>query len=242
MHKKIHMKCDHKSDSFSCRLCEAGLGSFMNDLPSELEKELEDSKKRMRIKKDQVLFHEGTLPLGLYCIDEGKIKLNIIGSDGREQIVRLLKSGEVLGYRALLSGDHYNATATAIEDTEVCLIPKSIIDKMILKSDKFLKELIRKLSSDLAQAEQNMTSIAHKSLRQRVAEAIIHLKEVYGFENDNQTIAVVLSREEIASVVGTATESIIRQLSDLKKEGMIELEGKRIKILNENKLITTADI
>ncbi len=235
------MKCDHKSDSSACRLCSAGLSLFVNDIPSDLENELNTLKKNIKLKKDQVLFHEGSVPLGLYCIDYGKIKLNMIGSDGREHIVRLLKDGEVIGYRALLSGDHYKATATAIEDTEVCLIPKVVIDKMILKSDRFLKELIRKLSTDLTNAEQSITSIAHKSLRQRVAESIIHLKDIYGFENDNQTIAVVLSREELASVVGTATESIIRQLSDLKKDGMIELDGKRIKILNENKLLVTAD-
>lgn len=236
------MKCDHKSDNHSCRMCNAGLHLFVNDLPEDLEVQLDAEKKKMVLRKDQVLFHEGTAPLGLYCIEVGKIKLNMIGSDGREQIVKLMKSGEVLGYRALMSGDYYNATATAIEETTVCLIPKQIIEKMILHSDKFLKELIRKLSVDLAQAQQSVTSIAHKSLRQRVAEAIIQLKEIYGFESDGKTIAVVLSREEIAGVVGTATESIIRQLSELKKEGLIALEGKRIKILNEGRLHVTADI
>jgi CRP/FNR family transcriptional regulator len=223
-------------------MCNAGLHLFVNDLPVELEEQLDAEKKKITLRKDQVLFHEGTTPLGLYCIEEGKIKLNMIGSDGREQIVKLMKSGEIVGYRALMSGDYYSATATAIEETTVCLIPKQIIDKMILNSDKFLKELIRKLSTDLAQAQQTVTSIAHKSLKQRVAEAIIQLKEIYGFENDGQTIAVVLSREEIAGVVGTATESIIRQLSDLKREGLIELEGKRIRIMNEARLQVTADI
>ena len=193
-------------------------------------------------KKGQTLFNEGSYPFGVYCINDGKVKLSHLGDDGKEQIIRLLRGGDVLGYRALLSGERYSASAIALEDTQVCFIPKELFIS-VLKSDTGLAfEMMKLLSDELHKAEVKLTHLAQKPIRERLAETLLFIKETYGYEADGITLSVRLSREEIANLVGTATESTIRLLSEFKKDGMVELDGKKIKILRQKELIKTANL
>jgi CRP/FNR family transcriptional regulator len=153
-----------------------------------------------------------------------------------------LKSGDVLGYRALLSGDRYSASAVALEDTQICFIPKELFIN-VLKLDQGLAfEMMKLLSDELHKAEVKLTHLAQKPIRERLAETLLFIKETYGFEADGITLNVRLSREEIANLVGTATESAIRLLSEFKKDGIVELDGKKIKILRQKELIKTANL
>jgi CRP/FNR family transcriptional regulator len=193
-------------------------------------------------KKGQTLFNEGSYPFGVYCINDGKVKLSHLGDDGKEQIIRLLRGGDVLGYRALLSGERYSASAIALEDTQVCFIPKELFIS-VLKNDTGLAfEMMKLLSDELHKAEVKLTHLAQKPIRERLAETLLFIKETYGYEADGITLSVRLSREEIANLVGTATESTIRLLSEFKKDGMVELDGKKIKILRQKELIKTANL
>lgn len=196
----------------------------------------------MSFKKGQIIFSEGGHPLGLFCVNDGKVKLEHSGIDGKEQIVRMAKGGDVLGYRALLSSERYNASAVALDDTEICFIPKDAFFNVLKNNPQLSLEIIKMLSTELRKAEQTITDIAQKPVRERMAEALLFLKETYGFEADNATIDVVLSREDIANLVGTATETAIRLLSEFKKDGIVESVGKKIKILDNNKLVKTANI
>jgi len=163
------------------------------------------------------------------------------GDEGKEQIVRMAKSGDIIGYKALLSGERYSATATAIEDSNICYIPKDIF-LVILKKDAALSfEMMRLLSNELKRAEEKITHLAQKPVRERMAETILFLKETYGVDNENH-VNIMLSREEIANLVGTATETAIRLLSEFNKDHIIELSGKKIKILDNNKLTKTANL
>lgn len=193
-------------------------------------------------KKGQVIFNEGSHPFGVFCINSGKIKLSHMGDDGKEQIIRLLKGGDVLGYRALLSGDRYGSSAIALEDTACCFIPKEIFMGILRKDANLSFEIMRLLSDELHKAEQKITHLAQKPVRERLAETLLFIKETYGYEADGITISVRLSREEIANLVGTATESAIRLLSEFKKDGMIDLDGKRICILDQKALLKTANL
>jgi CRP/FNR family transcriptional regulator, polysaccharide utilization system transcription regulator len=193
-------------------------------------------------KKGQIIFYEGNQPQGLYCIHEGKVKVHKLGEEGKEQIVRFAKIGNLLGYRALLSGETYNASATALEDTKMCYIPRNTFLKLVQQNSSLSIETIRLLTNDLKKAEQKIMNMAQKPVRERMAEALLILKECYGLETDNATIASVLTRRDIASIAGTTTETSIRVLSDLNKEGVVELNGKKIRILNLNKLIKIANI
>jgi CRP/FNR family transcriptional regulator, polysaccharide utilization system transcription regulator len=221
--------CTSRRKSIFCHLGVEELGIF------------NATKSCISFKKGQQIFNEGNHPIGLYCIHNGKVKLAHGGSDGKEQIVRMAKSGDVLGYRALLSEERYNAGAVALDDSDICFIPRDTFFLTLKANAGLSLEIIKMLANELRNAEQTITDLAQKPVRERMAEALLFLKETYGLENDG-TINVILSREDIANLVGTATETAIRLLSEFKHDNIIELVGKKIRILNNNKLVKTANI
>ncbi|MBN9483547.1 MAG: Crp/Fnr family transcriptional regulator [Bacteroidetes bacterium] len=203
---------------------------------------IDEHKSCIPYKKGQIIFNEGNYPLGVYCINKGKVKLAHAGQDGKEQIVKLAKEGDVLGYRSMLSSERYNASAIALEDTQICFISKEVFFSLLRKNPTLSLEIIRMLALELRLTENRLTDIAQKPVRERMAEALLFLKETYGFEKDNATISVVLSREDIANLVGTATETAIRLLSEFKHDKIVVFVGKKIKILDMDKLVKTANI
>jgi CRP/FNR family transcriptional regulator len=193
-------------------------------------------------KKGETVFREGTTALGLYCIQSGKFKLSITGDDGKEKIIHLVKEGDMMGYRALLSDSLYNASAVALESCELIFIPKDIFIEVLKANSQLSFEMMKLLADDLKDAEVQMTHLAQKPVRERMAEAILIMKDTYDFESDQQTLNVTLSREEIANLVGTATETAIRLLSEFRNDRIIELVGKKIKILDLPRLYKTANL
>lgn len=230
----IHQaNCNRCSERFNNVFCQA-----KNDSLSEIQKE----KTCTVYKKGEYIFKEGHRPYGVFCLNRGKVKIVKIGDDGKEQIVRLVKPGDPLGYRSLLSSDRYRASAIAIEDSGICFIPKELFIGVLNKDSQLTFEMIKMLSEDLKKAELHMTTMAQKPVRERLAEALLFIKETYGYEEDGRTISVVLTREEIANIVGTATETIIRLLSELNKDGIVALRGKKIEILDLGRLVKVANI
>jgi CRP-like cAMP-binding protein len=228
--------------NITCNQCESKLTSVLAKAKPEHLEEINIQKVCNIYKRGQTIFNEGSQPFGVYCISSGKIKLSHIGDDGKEQITRLLKAGDIIGYRALLSGDRYGGSAIALEDTHVCFIPKELF-LSILKNDAALAfELMKLLSDELHRAELQLTHLAQKPVRERLAETLLFIKDTYGYEADDITLNVRFSREEIANLVGTATESTIRLLSEFKRDGIVELDGKKIKILKLKELARTANL
>lgn len=225
-----------------CETCGSRHKSIFCHLEVEELAAFSANKSCMSYKKGQIIFNEGGHPLGLFCVNDGKVKLEHTGMDGKEQIVRMAKGGDVLGYRALLSSERYNASAVALDDTNVCFVPKETFFNVLKSNPTLSLEIIKMLSTELRKAEQTITDIAQKPVRERMAEALLFLKETYGYEADGKTIDVVLSREDIANLVGTATETAIRLLSEFKKDGIVESAGKKIRIINTEKLIHTANV
>lgn len=234
MTKKIEVppceKCASLNNSAFCSLNKAEHG------------QLSEHKTFNIYKKGQVIFYEGNFPQGLYCIYSGKVKIHKLGDDGKDQIVRLAKTGNVIGYRALLSNDNYYATATAIENTLVCFFPKSIYLNLLMSNSEFSMKTIKMLSSNLRIAEQMITNMAQKQVRERMAGALILMKDFFGLEDDKATINTVLTREDIGSIAGTTTETSIRILSDFNKNKIVKLTGKKIRILNFKELSRLANI
>lgn len=225
--------CERCSTRFSNVFCQSKFDAISN---------IEQEKICSYYKKGEYIFKEGARPFGVYCLNRGKVKLVKTGEDGREHILRLVKPGDPLGYRSLLGNEKYNASAVAMEDSGVCFIPKELF-MGILSEDSILSfEMMKMLSADLKKAELQMTTLAQKSVRQRVAEALLFIKETYGFEAGSNIIAAPFTREDIANIVGTATETAIRILSEFNKDGIIKLIGKKIEILNHKELIKIADI
>ncbi len=223
-------KCDSAKDSIFCALSKLDL------------QELSHSKSFNTYKKGQVIFFERNHPLGLHCIYSGKVKIHKLGHDGKDQILRLAKKGQVIGYRALLSDDCYHASATALEDSTICFFPKATYQNLIVTNPLVISQIMRLLSSDLKSAEQKAMDLAQKNVHERIAETILMLKDFFGCEADGCTLNSKITRENIANIAGTTTETAIRTLSDLKKRKYIDLIGKKIKIINLQELIEIANL
>lgn len=223
-------ECAYKINSFFCKAKEGAL--------RELDKERTVSD----YKKGETIFKEGQRPFGVFCLYSGKVKLSKMGDDGKEHIIRLVKPGDLFGYRSILGMDKYHASAIALEEASVCFIPKDQFLDLLIQDKELIFDIIKILSEDLKNAELQMTHMARKPVRERAAEAILFIKETYGLEEDGITINAIFSREDLANIVGTATETIIRLLSEFNREEMIQLQGKKIKILNEEKLYRIANI
>ena len=230
-----------KPVSPDCQNCTCKPNILFKEMTDEDIAVLSMNKTCRRYKKGQNLFFEGQHPSGLYCIHQGKIKLYKTSYEGREQIVRLCKAGEVLGYRALISDKPYAASASTLEESLVCQIPREEFFKQIEKNPKVALNLIRTLSQELRNAEDRMMNLAQKSVRERLAETLIILKETYGLDEDS-ALSITLSREDLANIVGTATETVIRLLAEFKKEDLIDTKGKRIKLKDEKGLLRAGNV
>jgi CRP/FNR family transcriptional regulator len=189
------------------------------------------------------LFYEGTRPMGLFCINSGKVKVFKMSSEGKEQILNLAKPGDFLGYRALISEEFYNASATVIEEAAICYIPKANFLEILNTNPKFFKKMMKAVCHELGVMEDKLVTIAQKSVRERLATTLLMLKETYGMEGDESVlIDIALSREDLANIIGTATETVIRLLSEFKNDRLISLEGKKIKVVNTSGLMKEADL
>ncbi|HRP90590.1 MAG TPA: Crp/Fnr family transcriptional regulator [Edaphocola sp.] len=228
----LNPKCSNCANRFTNVFCK-----MKYDAMQGIDKE----KVCTRYKKGEVIFKEGSIPFGIYCLNKGKVKLSKTGDDGKEQIVRLYRPGDPFGYRSLFNEGRYNASAIAIEDSNVCFVPKELFVGIIGKDSELAFEMLRLLSEDLRKAESHITNLAQKPVRERAAEALLFIQETYGFEADGITINAAFSREDIANIVGTATETIIRVLSDFNKEEVVMLKGKKILIIDMAKLIKIAN-
>jgi CRP-like cAMP-binding protein len=194
-----------------------------------------DCKTSYSIKKGETVFNEGDALNGIYCIKDGVCKLSKLSDNGKDQIVKLVKKGELLGQRSLISEESTNLSAIAIEDMQVCFIPKQEILQFFNENNQFSLNMMKSVCGDLKDADDNMVNLAQKTVKQRLAEVLIKLETDFGKHEDG-TLKIQLSREEIAGMIGTATESCIRLLSEFNKEGWITLQGKKITVTNKKEL------
>lgn len=186
-------------------------------------------------KKGDVIFEEGETLNGVFCIRDGVCKLTKLSENGKDQVVKLIVKGELLGKRSLISNESTNLSAVALNDMEMCFIPKSEIMLDLNKNPKFIMDVLKDMAHELKDADDSLVNMAQKSVKQRLAETLLYIEKNFGTDNDGY-LSIVLSREDYASIVGTATESTIRILSQFKKDGLISTAGKKIKIEDETEL------
>lgn len=221
----------------SCVDCEVKEGFFCA-FSSDVKREIGQDKRHLIVKKGEPLFSQGTHPVGLYCLYKGKVKLTKIGKDGKEQILRFSKPGDIIGYRSLLNQEAYQASAIAIEDVYVCLVLKETFLEMVDTNRSFSKNIINLLGDDLKSAEESIVGLSQKSVQERIAEALVLLINTYGFKNDKVTINVKLSRSEIANLAATTQETTIRTLAKMEREEYLILDKKEIRIPDFKKLMS----
>jgi CRP-like cAMP-binding protein len=182
-------------------------------------------------KRSDILYQEGNRISGFYCINSGIIKVFKTGVDGKEQIIRFARKGEIIAYRSVLSNEPACTSAKVIEDCQVCFIPSELLIQFVKTNPAFAFEIVKLTCHELAEANSYITDIAQKTVRERVAEVLLNLVKDFGLD-DQKYLRISLTREELANIVGTATESVIRLLSEFKSDKLIELNGRRIKIVD----------
>jgi len=217
-----------------CSNCLAKKFNCFAKLPPEDKVYISTHKSSTFTKRGQIIFHEGRSPQGVYCLFDGKIKIFRHGKDGKEQVVRLVTPPGFFGLRALISGWTYTSSAITLEDSVICLIPKKTFLKITLKHPDVSHCLMVLLSSMLEDVESKLISLAQKPVRERLAETLVTLHEVFNKNGGNNHIN--LSRNDLANIVGTATESVIRLLSDFKEEKLISISGRKISLLDIEEL------
>lgn len=225
----------------ACNLCFARNDSVFSSLTAVELIELEEAKTYISYGDGELIFKERQRPFGIYIIQDGKVKISKHGFEGREYIVRFAKKGNIIGYRSFFSGEHYSCSATAISKTLLCFISGEVILDLIRRNTDLALQFTKYLARDLKHAEEKSISIAHKPVRERVAESIIILKDIYGYEQNETTIDVNLRRDEIASIAGTSRETVTRLLYEYNEERILSVEGKKIGILDLNKLTQIAN-
>ena len=182
-------------------------------------------------KRGDILYNEGNRISGFYCINSGIIKVFKTGVDGKEQIIRFARKGEIIAYRSVLSNEPACTSAKVIEDCQVCFIPSELLIQFVKTNPAFAFEIVKLTCHELAEANSYITDIAQKTVRERVAEVLLNLVKDFGLD-EQKYLRISLTREELANIVGTATESVIRLLSEFKSDRLIELNGRKIKILD----------
>jgi CRP/FNR family transcriptional regulator, polysaccharide utilization system transcription regulator len=223
-----------------CEHCIVREFSSLKALNKEDLLKIANCKTSYTIKKGEPIFEEGETINGVYCIKDGYCKLSKLSTNGKDQIVKLVKAGELLGQRSMVSDEPANLSAIAVEDMEVCFIPKSEILGFFNNNNQFSLSLMKSVCGDLKDSDMHVVSMAQKTVKNRLAETLLYLKENFGTNADN-TLKIQLSREELAGMIGTATESCIRILSEFNKNGTIELIGKKIAVKDTNKLKKIAE-
>jgi CRP-like cAMP-binding protein len=223
-----------------CEQCIVRELSSLKALNKEELIKISDCKTSKTIKKGENIFEEGENVNGIFCIKDGVCKLTKLSPNGKDHIVKLVTKGELLGQRSMISEEHTNLSAIALEDMQVCFIPKNEMLGFFEKNNQFSMNVMKTICSDLKTADEHMVNMAQKSVKERLAETLLYLHETFG-TNADKTLKIQLSREELSSMIGTATESCIRLLSDFKKLELIELVGKKIILKDINKLKKIAD-
>ncbi len=204
-------------------------------VPEQMEY-LKNNYEVRKYKRNEIIYCEGETPTHLLCLVKGKVKIFKSGVGGRSQIVRMIKPYETFAYRAMFAEEDFVTGCSAFEPCVIYAIPKAVIKKLISQNSQLSWYFIHALSVDLGIADARAVSLTQKHIRGRLAESLLFLKENYGLEEDGATISIYLSREDLASLSNMTTSNAIRTLSNFVSEKIITMDGRKIKIIDEEHL------
>lgn len=230
----------HNHTESRCENCIVRQFNSLKALTKEELKRISDSKETRSIKKGEALFNEGERLHGVFCVRNGVSKLSKLSDNGKDTIVKIATKGEILGERSVIAEEITNLSAVALNDMEVCYIPKMHITDSINNNPQFTKAILVHMANDLKFADNVIVNMAQKTVRQRVAETLLYLDKNFKTDADG-FISIILTREDIANIVGTAKEACIRTLTEFKKENWILTDGKRISLTDKKALHRLAE-
>ena len=189
-----------------------------------------------KFKKNETIYCEGETPMHMMCLLSGKVKIYKEGVGGRSQIIRVIKDKEYFAYRAYFAEENFVTAAAAFEPCSICMIPMPFIMDLLKENNELALFFIRQLSVDLGVSDERTVSLTQKHIRGRLAESLLFLKDTYGVEEDQCTLSIYLSREDLANLSNMTTSNAIRTLSNFAAEKLITIDGRKIKIIEEDKL------
>lgn len=209
--------------------------AFKEILSKEDYQKYINAKQAQVFQKGERLFEEGQAVEGVYFVESGTAKLFKVGFTKKEQILRFIKEGDIVGYRSLLVGEPYQATAEAMSDLQAIFIPSEVFLHLLEVDSQLSYAMLQKICFELGESSNIVTFLAQKTVRERLAEVLLMLEQKLGTDAEG-FIKIALTREDIANLIGTATESAIRLISEFKQDQYIEVEGRNIKVINHEKL------
>ena len=212
------------------------LSDMLAPLNNEQKEYLMNNYSIQTYKKNETIYCEGETPSHLMCLISGKVKIYKDGVGGRSQIIRMIKPREYFAYRAYFAQEDFVTAAAAFEPSIVCLIPLSVISTLMAQNNDLSMFFICQLSVDLGISDERTVNLTQKHIRGRLAESLMFLKENYGLEEDGFTLSIYLSREDLANLSNMTTSNAIRTLSQFSTERLIAIDGRKIKIIEEEKL------
>lgn len=232
----MHIITDTDLHDNLCQICIDSPHSLLSELDEGAKRKIIDTTVCLSYKKGELIYQEGNMPVGLLCLITGKVKIYKEGIGGRIQIVRMAKPIGFIGYRAFFSEEIHIASAEALEDSIICRVKTELILDIVRNTPELAMSIIRALATDLGFSNRRTVTLTQKHIRGRLAEALLVLKETYGYESDDCTLKVCLTREDLANLSNMTTANAIRTLSNFASEGIVELTGKKIKIIDKEGL------
>jgi CRP-like cAMP-binding protein len=207
-----------------------------NVLNAEEQEFLLQNHSVLRFKKGEIIYHEGERPAGLMCLAEGKVKIFKEGMGGRDQIVRMASGPGFIGYRAYFADENHIASAVVMEPCTIFFIPREVINKLMLSNNRLCMNIIKSFATELGFTRYRIVTLTQKHIRGRLAESLVFLRDIYGYEEDGITLSIYMSREDLANFSNMTTSNAIRTLGHFVDEKVITVDGRIIRILDEKKL------
>lgn len=226
----------------ACKTCLETPGSIFQDLPQEVKDRLARSHTSRFYRKGELIYREGEKPNGILSLAQGKVKIFKEGITGREQIIRLARPVGFIGYRAFFADENYRASAMALEDSVVCLFTREDVLNTVKSRPELTLRILKTLANELGVSHSRTINLTQKHIRGRLAESLLFLINTYGFEEDGKSLRAYLSREDLASLSNMTASNAIRTLSQFCEEGIVETDGRKVRILNRAKLEHLSEI
>lgn len=221
-----------------CRNCKSRGQSLFSFCQVAETEQINAHKSTQWFRKGEYIFVENTPPAALYCINSGTVKISKLSANGKEQIVRIAHEGNFLGYRSLILKSRYTYSAVALEECRICVIPKADFFSLLRNNNDFYQALMELICKEADEAEAKLSDLAHKPVKSRIAEALLLLAN----SSSDEEHTISLTREDLASFVGTVKETAIRVISELRDANIISIEKRKIRILNPQMLTHISNV
>jgi CRP-like cAMP-binding protein len=232
-----------KAPKVDCSQCENHDKSIFCKLEEESLSDISQHKIMNAFKRGQVLFHEGNPAFGVYCISQGKVKLTKTSENGKETMLRIAGPGDLIGFQHIVQNGINDVTATALEETKICFLDRVFLQKLVKEENSCAMELLTHVARDMTTLQDRVNGFQSKNVRERVAYMLLDLAERYGSDSkEGRRLGIQLSREDMASMLGVATETLIREISQLRDEGVIDQDGKTLILVDKASLIKSAGL